>query len=307
MSLENTNVAILGGGFIGGNLAMYLAEKGYHVNVIDRGHQPNETKHKCITWVNASIEHQQYLTQVIRGCGTVFHLFSSTVPGDKVSLEQEISNNIYLLSSILDICAVEQVSRFIFMSSASVYGLQGEIPISEKVAPLPISTHGLQKLAMENLIHIKTRNSSLKSQILRLANPYGPGQNLMGRQGFIAIALGKVKVGQPVIVRGTGDAVRDFIHIDDVMKVCLQVMNKPATEFIFNVGLGRGVTLIEVLKELGRVLNKEIQVEYTLDRDEDIPVSILDISKAKNHLGFVPYINLREGLEALVSYHKLKP
>ena len=305
MSSDNTSVAILGGGFIGGNLANYLAERGFKVKVIDRSPRPAELGNDNITWTNASIEHLQYLSDTIKGCHTVFHLFSSTVPGDKVSLEQEISNNIYLLSNILDICIAEKVSRFIFMSSASVYGLQGEIPISEKAAPLPISTHGLQKLAMEHLIHIKTRNSALSSKILRLANPYGKGQNLYGRQGFIAIAVGKILRGESIQIRGKGETVRDFIFIDDVMNVCCKLITDHSNDQIFNLGSGQGVSLNQVISEIQSIINQPVEVEYISEREEDIPVSILDISRVQYALGFKPYTSLREGLEKFLSGHGL--
>lgn len=302
---ERRNVAILGGGFIGANLAMYLANKGYLVNVIDRHPQADKYAHLNIRWIDSSIEHVEYLRQTVHGCQTVFHLFSSTVPGDKVSLEHEISNNIYLLSAILDMCIAESVERFIFMSSASVYGLQGEIPISEKAAALPISTHGLQKLAMENLINIKTRHEHLMPKILRLANPFGPGQNLYGRQGFVAITLGHLLKKTPVRIRGTGEAVRDFICIDDVMNACGKLIQDDSSELIYNLGSGVGVSLNQIIAEIELIINKKIPVDYIEARQEDIPVSVLDTTKIQYSLGFRPYLSLREGLEKLVKHHQI--
>lgn len=299
------NVAILGGGFIGGNLALYLADRGYIVNVIDRNNQPSVSEHINVRWIDSSIEHIEYLTQTIRGCQTVFHLFSSTVPGDRVTLEHEISNNIYLLSTILDLCVAESVERFIFMSSASVYGMQGEIPIDEKAVPLPISTHGLQKLAMEHLIHIKTRHESLSTKILRLANPYGLGQNLYGRQGFIAIAVGSLLKERPIRIRGTGETVRDFIHIEDVMNVCCKLVNDDSAETIYNLGSGIGVSLNQIIAEIESLTQSKLPVEYIPARREDIPTSILDTSKIRASLGFVPELTLRQGLDKLLQHYQL--
>lgn len=299
------NIAILGAGFIGTNLIRYYVEQGANISVLDRGIAPSEFQNPQINWHQGIAENKEHVTNTIEGCDTVFHLLASTVPGDQVSVSNELFGAVTQMLDILDCCKQSNIKRFVFMSSSSVYGLQSQIPISENVAPAPISTHGIQKLTLEHYVRLFTENYGIDSKIIRLSNPYGPGQNPFGRQGFISIVIGNILRDKVTHIRGDGGSIRDFIHINDVVKACANIANLSSDERIFNLGSGVGVSLNEVLQIFERIMERSIPVEYGDIRSQDIPQSVLDVSLIRANVNFVDHINLENGIRNYLSYHNL--
>lgn len=239
-------VTVLGAGFIGLNLVKNLLSAGFRVTILDRGDKPEELTSDHLIWVKGFAENKEHLTQAIANSDIVFHLLSSTVPGDKVSVSNELFSGVSQILEVLNLCEDLNVKKFLFMSSSSVYGLQNVVPITEAFSPEPISTHGIQKLTQEHYIRLFSRNNRLDCKILRLSNPYGPGQDVMGRQGFISIVIGKLLTQQPVQIRGDGEAVRDYIHIADVCNGCLELIQNDNHQIVFNIGCGVGYSLNQV-------------------------------------------------------------
>jgi UDP-glucose 4-epimerase len=136
-----------------------------------------------------------------------------------------------------------------------------------------------------------------------LANPYGIGQNFWGRQGFIAVALGKLFSGKAMEISGDGNTIRDFIYIDDVIQACHLLALTRCEEDIFNVSSQQGHTLKEVLMEIEKLTGRKFIIKHLPERKEYIPVCILDISKTKELLDFNPQVTLTGGIEKTLSYY----
>ena len=90
------------------------------------------------------------------------------------------------------------------------------MPIAETAVTDPISSHGIQKLAIEKYLLLHRFHRGLDVRIARLSNPFGPGQRLYGRQGFVALTIGHLLKDEPILLRDGGRPVRDFLYIDDV-------------------------------------------------------------------------------------------
>jgi UDP-glucose 4-epimerase len=90
-----------------------------------------------------------------------------------------------------------------------VYGLQTQVPIPETAVTDPISSHGIQKLAIEKYLLLHRFHRGLDVRIARLSNPFGPGQRLFGRQGFVAMTIGHLLRGEPILLRDEGRPVSD--------------------------------------------------------------------------------------------------
>lgn len=298
-------IAILGAGFIGLNLASVFLRAGYSVNVLDRGKQPAELTHPRLTWLHGNLGDKEHVSTLLSQSEVVFYLVSSTVPGDDVDVSKELFLNVSQLLRALELSEFHKIQKFIFFSSSSVYGAQQVFPTNEASVPLPISAHGIQKLTMEYYIGLFARRSGVTCKVVRLSNPFGPGQNIHGRQGFISIVIGHLKQGSPVNIRGTGEDVRDYIYIDDVVDACLRLVTTESQELIFNFGCGLGYSLNSVLEIFEQLLGHSIPVVHTACRESDIPVSILEISKAQRELGFVPAISLSEGVRKFLLHHHL--
>lgn len=302
MSLK---IAILGAGFIGLNLTKTFLKLGYNVSVLNRSAPSQGFSHPNLVWVQGDVGCKSDIDSVLAGADVVFYLVSSTVPGDDVDVSKELFLNVSQLLQVLEQCEYHKIQKFIFFSSSSVYGAQLQFPISESSVPLPISAHGIQKLTMEYYIGLFSRRSTVDCKILRLSNPFGPGQNIHGRQGFISIVIGHLKSGTPVSIRGTGEDVRDYIYIDDVVDACANLVITESSELVFNMGCGEGYTLNQVLEIFEEQLGYPVPVEHIACRESDIPVSVLDTSKMQSEFGCIDTSSLAAGINQFLVHHSL--
>jgi UDP-glucose 4-epimerase len=301
-----TQVAcILGCGFIGRAVLEHLLNAGHEVRVLDHGPCPPYVQGRA-QWLQGDFRSASDVARALRGADIAYHLISSTVPGDmQVRLIQELNENVITTISFLDACTEAGVSRVVFASSASVYGIQNQLPISETAQTDPISAHGIQKLTVEKHMLMAHTFGRIEARIARIANPYGPYQELHGRQGFIAISLGRIKEGKPVLLRGAGDTVRDFIHVDDAANALTMLGLARTAPTVVNIGSGEAVSLSYVVETLVRVLSRDVAVETAPPLAVDIPRSCLNIERARTELGWAPQIGLEEGLRSVVAHHDI--
>ena len=136
------------------------------------------------------------------------------------------------------------------------------------------------------------RTKGLNYLIVRPSNPYGHGQNLYGKQGLVAVAIGKILKGEPVDVWGDGSAVRDYIYIDDLAKVFAQLIEKDVKNTTLNVGSGRGYSVNDVLAFLKIVTQKDFKINYQNPRPVDVSNMVLDLKNLKQYVDieFTPFM-----------------
>lgn len=299
----NTKISVIGCGFIGRALVRVLLKKGFSINVLDRNPCPQEFLGK-VNWMVGSFNDTNLLKLVLDGAKVAYHLIASTVPGDShVGIATELTENVIRTLDFIDSCLAAGVSRIVFSSSASVYGIQNDLPIKESNPTNPISSHGIHKLMIEKYLLLASYRNSIDIRILRIANPYGPGQNIFGRQGFIAMTIGNIIRGLPVKLSNNGQVIRDFIFIDDVSEIlslCGLLDNLPS---IINVGAQIGVSLKEIVEIFSELLQREILTELIESRNVDIPSSILDINLMKEVTNFAPSISLKDGISKTLIHH----
>lgn len=298
------HATILGAGFIGKHFIRHALELGYTLRVLDHHSCPEEFYGRMV-WIQGDLNDLTLLREAIKSSNTVFHFISSTVPGDVVDESRELQQNVFLTLQLLKLCTELKVAQVLFISSASVYGIQNHMPIPETARTDPISAHGIHKLMIEKYLQLYRHQYGLDYKIIRLSNPYGPGQNIYGRQGFIAIAIGRIAADQPIMIRGNGLAIRDFIYISDVAHAIDQVAQCHASEYIYNIGSGVGYSLNQIVTMLGDLTSSSPTVEFTDARFMDIPCSVLDISLAKKHLQFGPLVSIENGLLRTLKYLNL--
>ena len=140
-------------------------------------------------------------------------------------------------------------------------------------------------------------------QVARISNPYGPEQNIDGRQGFIAMVIGSALRGSPVILRNDGLPVRDFIYIDDLAEALMLCGLSEQSSSVVNIGSGNGYSLKNVLNLMEDLVGKKIPTIASDSRLSDIPYSVFNIEFAKKSLSFQPSINLRQGLLKVLKHH----
>jgi UDP-glucose 4-epimerase len=303
---QNLKFAICGAGFLGKALIRQLIAQGYQTNILDHNACPEEFAGKT-TWLAGEFDDKTLQKTALHGVDVAFHLISSTVPGDDtVDSIKELSDNIFSTLAFLDMCRNCHVRRIVFVSSSSVYGLQVKMPIPESAITNPISSHGIQKLTIEKYLLLHQFLYGIDVRIVRLSNPYGPGQNLFGRQGFIALAIGHLLKNEPILLRDSGRTVRDFIYIDDVSRALALAGIAERAPPILNIGSGIGYSIKQVVELLEDIIGKTVMTVSREMRKVDIPISVLDVTMAHDSLGFEPISSLREGIIKTLRYHKIR-
>jgi UDP-glucose 4-epimerase len=289
-------VAVLGAGFIGLNLVRRLVGGDSDVAVLDHNEVPVHLPER-VRWIRGDFADPKAIAQVLDGADVAFHLISSTVPGDEhVEVSRELSDNIFATLGFLEVCERLAVPRVVFASSSSVYGLQARMPIAETAVTDPISSHGIQKLAIEKYLLLHRFHRGLDVRIARLSNPFGPGQRLYGRQGFVALTIGHLLKDEPILLRDGGRPVRDFLYIDDVTEALDRLATHDDAPSVVNIGSGIGHSLQEIVSTVERAIQRPIKFIAGEPRRADIPVSVLNVTLAATGIGFRPAVPVREGL-----------
>ena len=293
---DRKRIAIIGAGFIGKHLIRKLLRAGHEVRILDRNNCPEEFN-GLLTWNQGNFHDEAKLFETLNGVEIAYHLVSSTVPGDlNIDVTKELHENVVGSLGVVQACVKLCVGRLVFASSASVYGVQEHFPVAEDAPNWPISAHGIHKMTVEKFLWLAHWEHSLDVRILRLANPYGPGQSINGRQGFVAIALGCLVRGDALVVRDGGRMVRDFIYIEDVAEALVLAGLREGLPLVLNIGAGEGHSLREVVHMIEQLSGKTILTVEEPPRQVDIPVSVLDVSRARVLIGFKPQTGLRRGI-----------
>jgi len=249
---------------------------------------------KCVAG-NFATEHRWQ--KLLRGVDVCFHLISTMLP--KTSNDAPITDVSENLIGTLHLLEAARHSRpkIIFTSSGgTIYGPPSMECIKEDHATNPLCSYGITKLAIEKYLHLYQHLHDISSVVLRIANPYGPGQKPDAIQGVIAVFMGRVLQNDTVNIWGDGSVVRDYVFVGDVVDALLSAAEYTGPQMTFNIGSGIGYSLKEILRLTEFVTNKKAQVIYLAARNFDIPKSILDISSAKAELNWSPTISLEKGL-----------
>ena len=196
-------------------------------------------------------------------------------------------------------------NRFIYASSMSVYGDVPDRSIAETYPCNPLSFYGVGKLASEHYLRIY-QTMGLQPTSLRIFNVYGPGQNLSNlRQGMVSIYLAQMLADNKIIVKGSLNRYRDFIYIDDVVKLTMLIKSsKNSIGKVYNIGTGVKTTVQDVLDKLIKIYGREIKVQSTNPTPGDQLGIIADIQSLNTNLKFNDLTDLDSGLKQMVDWAK---
>ncbi|NLF41579.1 MAG: SDR family NAD(P)-dependent oxidoreductase [Bacteroidales bacterium] len=302
-----TYIVTGGAGFIGSNLARRLIKEGYKVYIIDdlsTGFLRNVPEGAMFCKADISDFKQLQMIELPDKIDCVFHLAAQS--SGEASFDdpaRDIDVNYKGTYNMLKLAEMKHSQRFIYTSSMSVYGeVTGmNIYIDETYNCTPISYYGSNKLASEQVISLYTRTSTIKATIFRLFNVYGPGQNMLNmKQGMASIYMSYIMNNEPILVKGSLERFRDFIHIDDVVDVLIHSEGCPETYGeIFNVGTGLKTTVSELLRVILRVYNKEEFDQWVIcsgNTAGDVTGLIADNNKLRNALKWNAKVNIEEGI-----------
>ncbi|WP_085963474.1 NAD-dependent epimerase/dehydratase family protein [Bradyrhizobium sp. STM 3809] len=207
--------------------------------------------------------------------------------------------------NVLEAAQAAGVQKVVTASTASIYGLADVFPTREDHHPYNNRTwYGASKIMLEGLLRSFNDMYGLPYVVLRYFNVYGPRMDTHGKYTEVLIRwMDRIANGQPPLILGDGSTTMDFVYIEDVARANVLALRSDISDEAFNVASGTETSLNELAATLLEVMNSDLKPEYGPERKVN-PVSrrLADISKAENLLGFRAEVDLREGLERLVTW-----
>lgn len=267
---------------------------------IKREHVRHLQESKDFSLVEASLNDVD-LDGLLADVDCIFHLAAQ--PGVRQSWHERFDDyvdcNIRATHKLCESARKQDIRRFVFASSSSVYGNTAQLPMSELHPTHPVSPYGVTKLCSEDLCLLFSRNFGLPVVALRFFTVFGPRQRPdMAFHRFIKSAL----EGRSISVFGTGAQTRDFTFVSDVVDAILLAMDYSGSESIFNIGGGKRITLNSALDLLAEVLPHEVDVRYEEPAIGDVTHTYADIGLARRELGYSPQTSIDEGLAREVEW-----
>ncbi|MDX2345902.1 MAG: NAD-dependent epimerase/dehydratase family protein [Legionella sp.] len=294
-------ILVLGGnGFIGSHLIDALLDKKYMVRVFDKASNAlsNHIDNSNFEMIKGDLTNEVDMTHALADCDICFHLISTVLPkSSNLNPVFDIETNLMGSVKLLNLAVKANIKKIIFLSSGgTVYGLPMQLPIDENHPTNPLCSYGITKLAFEKYLHLYHQLYGLDYTILRLANPFGERQRTEASQGAVAVFLGKALRKEKIEIWGDGSIIRDYIHISDVVNAMLRAIPYENAQRILNIGSGHGLSLNEILDNIELVTGNKLVRAYTDTRKFDVPINILNSSRAKKALDWTPALSFKEGL-----------
>ncbi|MFA6582790.1 MAG: NAD-dependent epimerase/dehydratase family protein [Elusimicrobiaceae bacterium] len=290
-------VLVGGSGFLGSHISAALLAAGHGVTVFDRV-APSVKSRRPPVFIKGDYANSADLKKALRGQDIVFHLAWTTVPATPFEeIGQDAAANIANSVNLFRVSVEQGIQKIIFVSSGgTVYGDSALLPVSETMPTEPLSSYGIAKLAVEKYLYLFHRHCKADYLVLRIANPYGPGQNPEGRQGLVPKLLAHSLSGAPICVFGGGKAVRDYIYVDDMVDAITAVVERGVKNTVLNIGSGHGLSIMEVIKAVSALTGKIPVLVQKPARDSDVKANVLDIRRIKRLTGWKPVTSFDAGL-----------
>ncbi len=295
-------------GFIGSNLTDQLLEAGHDVTGIDcfTDYYPERIKRQNIT---SALENSQFVfmkkdlleLNTYPEVDVVFHLAAQA--GVRTSWGSDFSiytrNNIEATQRLLEYYKDNNLTKFVYSSSSSVYG-DVPLPMKEDMRLQPVSPYGVTKLAAEHLCYIYWKNFGLPTVSLRYFTVYGPRQRPdMAINKFVTAILN----GKSITLYGDGTQTRDFTYVSDIVDANLKAASTGTPGSVFNIGGGSRITVNELIRELERNCNKPAKIQFVEQQKGDVKDTLADIQKADTELGWKPRVPIRVGAKRYVQWY----
>lgn len=308
--MQDKRALVTGGaGFLGSHLVERLSPRN-EVTAFDdlsTGSLRNlEAAKEQVRLHRASILQPKQLAKALEGQDVVFHLAAKTsVPESVEKPEEYWRTNVEGTLNVLKTAADAGVKRFVFVSSAAVYGSSEVVPKVETMRPEPASPYATTKMVGEFACQEISQLKPMETVVLRIFNAYGPRQDPGAPYaGVIAKFTSAVARGNGIEIYGDGDQTRDFLYVADAAEAMELAAERPVAGQVFNIGSGAATTVNEVARLLSEVTSKPLKASRKDVRPGDVRHSRADIARAMDRLGFAPKTSLREGIERTLSYHR---
>jgi nucleoside-diphosphate-sugar epimerase len=303
-------------GYIGSALVPLLRERGYTVRCVSRSSSPLQSDPSGgIEYVKADLRQPEAWQEVLAGAGGVVHLAARTdLRAAEANEADDSEMNVQPLNALVTACERRSGGALpvVFASTASIFGDRPVLPVDESMPDNPLSVYDRHKLAGEHVLAQATRSGALSGRSLRLANVYGltsnPGAiaSVNSNRGILNAMMIRAIEGQALNVFGTGDYLRDFIHLDDVLAafVAALEMNAEVRPRSFVIASGRAHRLLGAFRliadEAEGLTGRRVDVCMVAEPAELHRSERRDFhgnsSLFTSETGWVPRVSLQEGV-----------
>jgi len=298
-----------GAGFIGSWLVDKLVEKGYEVVVVDNlstGKIGNVNDK--IKFYGLDISDDRKLDEIFRNEGPeiVFHLAAQTLLRD--SLENPLHDaktNILGTISVLEACRKNNVRRIIYTSTGGArVGEPEYLPVDEKHPINPTSPYGISKHSAEHYVWTYSQLYDLDHLIFCFGNVYGPRDPPECKR-LVPFFLDKFSKNEVPMIFGDGKNTRDYIYVLDLVDFMVDSMEKNPEHRLFHLANGQQVSVNEMVGIMKEVSGFDKEVDHIDKIKGEVRDIVLDISLARNELGWNPKTDIRTGIEKTWEWFKV--
>src|SRR5450756_1507589 len=299
-----------GAGFIGSHLSEELVRRGERVRVVDSlitGKRANLAHLPDVEFLEGDLADVDVAHRAVAGVDYVLH--QAAIPSVPRSVSDPITSNRSNIDATLNVLVASRdagVKRLVYAGSSSAYGDTPTLPKHEEMPTRPLSPYALQKLVGEQYLALFTKLYGLDTVTTRYFNVFGPRQDPSSPySGVISLFISALVDGRQPIIYGDGGQTRDFTYVANVVDGVLRACHAPGIAGeMMNVATGGRISLNELLATMCDLLEVQTETIYRELRAGDVRDSQADISRAKQLIGYVPLVDLREGLERTLAWYR---
>ncbi|MGE4483124.1 NAD-dependent epimerase/dehydratase family protein [Acidocella sp.] len=301
------HLVVGGGGFIGRHVGLALARQGDEVILTGRekpGFFAQMEEAGAISWRDLDIYNADWAAQTEGADIVHFYAWGSLPSTANADPKADLAHNLGALLGMLDALRHRGHGRVVFSSSGgTVYGPLRRVPVPESHKLAPINAYGASKSAAEIYLNLYRVMYGLDCRVARIANPFGAGQDISRGLGAVTAFLNNALNNRPIEIWGTGEVVRDFIHIADVTDclVKLAMTDDLRGQHVFNLGSGEGTSLNGIVEALEMRFGRKLEVSRKPGRAFDVPSNVLSINRVKRTLGWSPRLSFSAGLARMLA------
>lgn len=300
-----------GAGFIGSHLAEYFINSNHEVFILDNlstGHRSNVSFIDDLHFIENDVTNKTLVQDLIKKekFDIVIHLAAvvsvvETINNPILSQKVNIDGTLNILEANRQYN--ENLKKFIFASSAAVYGNTKGLPKQVETFIDPESPYAIEKYAGEQYTKLYNKLYGLPTTALRFFNIYGPRQDPSSPySGVLSIMHNKFQNDESFKFFGDGEQTRDFVYVKDLVQaVSIIINNDNANGGIYNLGTGKPLSLLQMFDEFKKIYSKTVDYNFTEARSGDIKHSYAEIDDLKA-LGYTPKYSVEEGLKEYINY-----
>jgi len=282
-------------GFVGNNLVDGLSKNHevFCADLIDSSSYPNYTKF--------DITNSSSVQNTVKDADVVIDLVAHSLVSSIEGPAKNAQVNIIGLLNILEACIKNDIKKIIFTSASSLVGEPKTPQVSEDHIATPKTAYGISKLASEHYLRLYNELNNLNYVVFRFFNIYGPYQ----KNGLIPSLYSRIAQNQPLTVFGKGDQIRDYVFIQDIIPFFEKAVTENiADNKIFNMGTGKGTSILDIINILSDAMNVKPEIEFKDPRPGEIGNFVADPQLLSSTFESIPSTTVEEGIKQTVEWLK---